>query len=62
MPYEEMLAEIKNSKWLQRDFFSSFLTVKKTHLPLDHHNVYRISPIVFIVSEHVAKFDNMPYV
>jgi len=31
-------------------------------LPLDHHSVYRISPIVFILSEHVAKYDNMPYV
>jgi hypothetical protein len=33
-----------------------------THLPLDHHSVYIISPSVFILSEHVAKFDNMPYV
>ena len=46
----------------QEAFFNSFLTVKMTHLPLDHHSVYIISPIVFILSEHVAKFDNMPYV
>ncbi len=46
----------------QEAFFGSFLTVKMTHLPLDHHSVYIISPSVFILSEHVAKFDNMPYV
>ena len=45
----------------QEAFLGSFLTVKMTHLPLDHHSVYRISPIVFILSEHVAKYDNMPY-
>ena len=59
MPYEKRLAEIGNSKWPPR---GSFLTVKMTHLPLDHHSVYRISPIVFILNEHVAKYDNMPYV
>ena len=40
----------------QEAFLGSFLTVKMTHLP------YRISPIVFILSEYVAKYDNMPYV
>ena len=44
----------------QEAFFGSFLTVKMTHLPLDHHSVYIISPIVLILSEHVAKYDNMP--
>ena len=62
MPYEKRLAEIGNSKWPTRGFLGSFLTVKITHLPLDRHSVYRISPIVFILSEHVAKFDNIPYV
>ena len=46
----------------QEAFFGSFLTVKMTHLPLDHHSVYIASPIVFILSEHIAKYDNMPYV
>ena len=46
----------------QEAFLGSFLTVKMTHLPLDHPSVYRISPIVFILNEHVAKYDNMPYV
>ena len=41
----------------QEAFFGSFLTVKMTHLPLDHHSVYRISPIVFILSEHVAMYE-----
>ena len=64
MPYEKRLpvAVIGNSKWPPRGFFGSFLTLKMTRLPLDHHSVYRISPVVFILSEHVAKFDNMPYV
>ena len=62
MPYEKrwLKSGIQNGR--QEAFFGCFLTVKKTHLPLDHHSVYRISPIVFIVSEHVAQFDNMPYV
>ncbi len=40
---------------------NSFFTVKMTHLPLHHHGNYRISPIVFILSEHVTKYENMPY-
>ena len=56
MPYEKRSTEIGNSKWPPRGFLGSFLTVKMTHLPLDHHSVYRISLIfVFILSEHVAK-------
>ena len=35
-------------------------TVKMTHLPIHHHGDYRISPIVFTLSEHVAMYDNMP--
>ena len=42
----------------QEAFSGSFLTVIMTHLPLNHHSVSRISPIVFILSEHVAKYDN----
>ena len=34
----------------QEAFLGSFLTVKMTHLPLDHRSVYIISPIVFILS------------
>ena len=56
---KKRLAEIGNSKWPPRDVLGSCLTVKMTHLPLDHHSVYRISSIVLILSEHVAKFDNM---
>jgi len=62
IPYGKRLTEIGNSKWPPRGFFGSFLTVKMTHLPLDHHSVYRKSPIVFILSEHVANYDNMPYI
>jgi hypothetical protein len=36
----------------QGAFFSSFFTVKMTHLPIHHHIDYRTSPIVFILSEH----------
>ena len=50
---------IKNGH--QEAFLGSFLTVKMTHLPHNHHSVYRISPIDFILSEHIAKYDNMPY-
>jgi hypothetical protein len=32
-----------------------------THLPIHHHSDYKTSPIVFILSEHVAMYDNMPY-
>jgi hypothetical protein len=32
-----------------------------THLPIHHHGDYGTSPIVFILSEHVAIYDNMPY-
>ena len=49
---------IKNGH--QEEFFGSFLTVKMTHLSLHHHGDYIISPIVFILSEHIAKYDNMP--
>ena len=60
MPYEKRLAEIGNSKWLPRGFF--LLISHCTNDTLDHHSIYRISPIVFILSEHVSKYDNMPYV
>ena len=43
----------------QEAFFGTFLTVKMTHLSLDHNSVSRISPIVFILSEHIANCDNM---
>jgi hypothetical protein len=49
--------EIQNGH--QGAFFSSF-NVKMTHLPIHHHGDYRTRPIVFILSEHVAMYDNMP--
>jgi hypothetical protein len=51
-------SEIQNGR--QGAFFGSFFTVKMTHLPI-HHGDYRTSPIVFILSEHVAMYDNMRY-
>ncbi len=32
-----------------------------THLHIHHHGDYRTSPIVFILSEHIAMYDNLPY-
>ncbi len=32
-----------------------------TYLPIHYHGDYIISPIVFILSENVAMYDNMPY-
>ena len=56
------MAEIGNSKWPPTGIFSAhFSSEKMTYLPLDHHDDDRMSPIVFIFSEHVAKYDNMPY-
>ncbi len=34
--------------------------VKITRVPLHHHGDYIMSLIVFILSEHVAKYDKMP--
>jgi hypothetical protein len=45
----------------QGAFFGSFFTVKITHIPIHHHGDCRMSPIVSILSEHVAMYDNMPY-
>ena len=61
MPYGRSSADIGNSKWPPMAFFGSFFTVKMTHLPIHHHSDYRTSPIVFILSEHVAMYNNMPY-
>ncbi len=44
------MIKIGNSRWLPGTF-----------LPIDHHGNYRITPIVFILSEHVAKYEYMPY-
>jgi hypothetical protein len=52
-------SEIQNGR--QRTFFGSFFTVKMTRLPIHRHDSCRMSPIVFILSEHVAMYDNMPY-
>jgi hypothetical protein len=61
MPYGRRSAEIRNSKWPPRGLFGSFFTVKMTHLPIHHHSDHRTSPIVFILSEHVGMYDNMPH-
>jgi hypothetical protein len=39
--------------------FLLLFNVKITHFPLHHHDDYRISPIVFILSDHVAMYDKM---
>jgi hypothetical protein len=58
MPHGISFSEIGNSKWPQKGFFSSYLTLKMTHLSPHHHYGYRMSPIVFILS---VKYYNMPY-
>ncbi len=45
----------------RRSFAGNFVSVKMTHLPLDHHIEYRIIPDVFISSEFVAKYECMPH-
>jgi hypothetical protein len=45
--------KIKNGH--QEVVFGSCSNVKITHLPLDHRGDYKISPIVYILSGHVAK-------
>jgi hypothetical protein len=30
-------------------------------LPVDHHGGHRVGPIVFILGEHIAKCNDMPY-
>ena len=57
MEEDWLKSPIQNGR--QEGFFGSFLTVKMTHFPLHHHGDYRINPIIFKFSEHVA--DNMPY-
>jgi hypothetical protein len=54
MPYERRSAEIGNSKWPPRGFFQLIFQCKMTHLPIQYHSDYRTSPIVIILSEHVA--------
>jgi hypothetical protein len=49
--------EIQNGR--QGALFGSFFSVKMTHLSIHHHSDYRTSPIVFILSDHVAMYDNM---
>jgi hypothetical protein len=44
-----------------RRFFGSLLNGTITHLPPDHHSDYRISHIVIILSEQVAKYEYMLY-
>jgi hypothetical protein len=48
MEEDRLKSEIQNA--CQGTFFASFC-----------HGDYRTSPIVFILSEHVAMYDNMPY-
>ncbi len=59
MEDNRMKLKIKNGH--QGAFFGSLFTVKMTQLPIHHHSDNIISPIVFILSEHVAMYDNMPY-
>jgi hypothetical protein len=56
---DQLKLEIQNG--CQGAFFGSFFTVKMTHLPIHHHGDYRTSHIVFILSEHIAMYDNIPY-
>ncbi len=49
---DRLKSEIQNG--CKGAFFSSFFTVKMTHLPIHHHSDYRRSPIVFKLSEPVA--------
>ena len=51
-------SEIQNGN--QEVVFDSFFNVKITHLPLNRHGDYRISFLVFILSEHFAKYEYMP--
>jgi hypothetical protein len=55
MEEDRLKSEIQNG--CQEAFFSC----KMTQLPIHHHSDYRTSPIVFILSEPVAMYDNMPY-
>ena len=59
MEEDQLKLEMQNGH--QGAFFGSFFTVKMTHLPIRHHGDYRTSPIVFILSEHIAMYDNMPH-
>ena len=34
---------------------------KMTILPVNHHSGHKVGHIVFILSEYVAMYDNMPY-
>jgi hypothetical protein len=52
MEENRLKLEIKNGH--QGAFFGSFFTVKITHLHIRHHGDCRMSPIVSILSEHVA--------
>jgi hypothetical protein len=51
MEEDGLKSEIQNG---YQFFFGSFFTVKMIHLPIHHHGDYRTSPIVSILSEHVA--------
>jgi hypothetical protein len=59
MEENRLKLEIKNGR--QGAFFGSFFTVKMIYLPILYHGDCRMSPIVSILSEHVAQYDNMPY-
>jgi hypothetical protein len=50
-----------NEVWLKLEIqngrqgaFSAHFSLKMTHLPINHHGDCRMSPIVSILSEHVA--------
>jgi hypothetical protein len=59
MKEDRLKSEIQNGR--QGAYFGSLFTVKMTHLPIHQHGDYRTSLIVFILSEHVALYENMPY-
>jgi hypothetical protein len=50
------LVEIENSIWSAGDCFGLFVSVKVTHCLTIVTLEFRISRIVFIFSEHVAKY------
>ncbi len=56
---DRLKSEIKNGH--QEAFYRLIFHCKNESLPLHHHGDYIMSPIVFILSEHVARYDNMQY-
>jgi hypothetical protein len=52
MEEDRLKLEIQNGH--QGAFFRLIFTVKMTHLPIHHHGNCIMSPIVSILSDHVA--------